>query len=70
MQLTTSIRRALLAGTATAVLCAGAGSAVAAPAGAPDCARRSSFTVNGKRARSAIERQSSGRTPARSNAAR
>lgn len=32
MQLTTSIRRALLAGTATAVLCAGAGSAVAAPA--------------------------------------
>ncbi|GAA2672802.1 chorismate mutase [Streptomyces lunalinharesii] len=35
MQLTTSIRRALLAGTAAAVLCAGAGSAVAAPAGAP-----------------------------------
>ncbi|MGW5120014.1 gamma subclass chorismate mutase AroQ [Streptomyces noursei] len=35
MQLTTSIRRVLLAGTAAAVLCAGAGSAVAAPAGAP-----------------------------------
>ncbi|WP_411126774.1 chorismate mutase [Streptomyces sp. x-19] len=34
MQLTTSIRRALLAGTAAAVLCAGAGTAVAAPAGA------------------------------------